>query len=45
VTELSEQEIAIANEGYEYVRTDPKEGASLYRKIDNTAASTLIGHD
>ena len=27
-----EQESRAINQGYEYVRTDPKDGASLYRK-------------
>jgi hypothetical protein len=40
-----EQETEAVNDGYEYVRTDLKDGASLNRKHDHSGASTLIGHD
>ena len=39
-----DQETKAVDEGYEYVRTDPKDGASLYRRVD-TSAAKLIGHD
>ena len=39
-----EQETKAIEQGFEYVRTDLKDGASLYRKPDRTAAAT-IGHD
>ena len=39
-----EQESKIADEGYTYIRTDPKDGASLYRK-QISASAQLIGHD
>ncbi len=40
-----ETETKLANEGYELVRTDPKDGACLYRKLDCSSAASLIGHD
>ncbi|MGA2682876.1 MAG: hypothetical protein ABSF44_13870 [Candidatus Bathyarchaeia archaeon] len=39
-----EDEIKLSNEGYEFIRTDPRDGASMYRKLI-TAGATLIGHD
>jgi len=39
-----EQETKAIEQGYDYVRTDPKDGASLYRKVD-TSAAKMIGHD
>ena len=39
-----DQETKANEEGYEYVRTDSKDGASLYRKVD-TSAAKMIGHD
>jgi hypothetical protein len=39
-----EQETKLSDEGFQLVRTDPKDGASLYRKLDMTAAK-MIGHD
>ena len=38
-----DQETKTSEEDYEYVRTDPKDGASLHRKVD-TSAAKLIGH-
>ncbi len=39
-----EEETKLADDGYMLVRTDPKDGASLYRKQISSAAQ-LIGHD
>ena len=38
-----EQETKIVEEGYELVRTDPKDGASLYRKLDRKASAHFTG--
>jgi hypothetical protein len=39
-----EQETKAADEGYTYIRTNPKDAASLYRKVISSGAQ-LIGHD
>jgi integrase len=40
-----EQETKLADEGYALIRTDPKDGACLYRKLEHLPGSSLIGHD
>ena len=39
-----ERENKAVNEGFEYLRTDPKDNTSLYRKPDRTA-TVSIGQD